>query len=147
MHDRILLLSQLATTLPLAGLIWVVQWVHYPLFQRVGDNEFCHFHAEHTRRITWIVMPLMMVELATSLAMLQSTPAWCTNAQAWIGLGLVGLAWLGTACLSVPAHNTLAKGKHASTISTLVWTNWIRTIAWTARSAGLLSLLAMRYSP
>jgi hypothetical protein len=34
---RLALLLQLGTTLPMVGVIWLVQWVAYPLFAHVGD--------------------------------------------------------------------------------------------------------------
>ena len=35
-----LLLAQTAATLFMTGVIWIVQTVHYPLFARVGRDEF-----------------------------------------------------------------------------------------------------------
>ena len=34
--ETILLIAQLASTLPLVGLIWTIQLVHYPLFELVA---------------------------------------------------------------------------------------------------------------
>lgn len=42
---RLLLLTQLASTLPLVGLIWLIQVVSYPLFAKVGAAEFPAYHA------------------------------------------------------------------------------------------------------
>ena len=49
---RLALLLQLGTTLPLVGLIWLVQVVSYPLFARVGAAEFPAYHAAHARLIS-----------------------------------------------------------------------------------------------
>ena len=50
--NRLLLLLQLATTLPLAGLIWTIQVVHYPLFAGVGPARFAAYHADHSHGMT-----------------------------------------------------------------------------------------------
>jgi hypothetical protein len=48
----------------------------------------------------------------------------------------VGVAWASTALLSVPLHGRLAGGLDLDQVDALVATNWVRTLAWTAR--GLL---------
>jgi hypothetical protein len=131
-------LSQLATTLPLAGLIWTIQLVHYPLFAKVGAPTFGAYHAGHTAMITPLVMPLMVAELAAAFA----TVRWpSTRVPPWFGgamLILVLCAWATTGLLSVPAHNALANGFDPRAHERLLLTNWLRTLAWTARSALLL---------
>lgn len=137
---RTILLSQLAATLCMTGLIWFVQLVHYPLFAFVGQTGSAVYEAEHARRTTWVVAPLMCIELATAFLFLlpRLRPAPVSAAAAWSGLALVGAIWLSTALVQVPLHTRLGAGFHLPTIEQLVATNWIRTIAWTARSALML---------
>lgn len=136
-----LLLAQLATTLPLVGLIWFVQVVAYPLFALVDADHFGRYHQAHSAWITWLVGPLMLVELAAAgLWVLEpdpTVPRWL----ALVGLGLVVLAWLVTVFVSVPQHNILAGGFDVHAHRVLVSTNWLRTLAWTARGALLLVVL------
>jgi hypothetical protein len=131
-------LAQLATTLPLAGLIWTIQRVHYPLFAHVGARSFTEYHAAHVAQITPVVLPLMGVELLAAIACVRwpspRVPPWFGAAM----LSLVLLAWATTALLSVPSHNALAAGFDESIHARLVLGNWLRTLAWTARSALLL---------
>ena len=35
----------------MAGLGWIVQVVHYPLFEAVGEDNFTDFHRRHSARI------------------------------------------------------------------------------------------------
>ena len=42
----------LVATCWMAGLIWLVQVVHYPLFAHVGAEAFPAFHALHVRWIS-----------------------------------------------------------------------------------------------
>ncbi len=62
--------AQVASTLTMFGVIWFVQVVHYPLFARVGADGFAHYASLHATRTTWVVAPPMLVELATSVALL-----------------------------------------------------------------------------
>lgn len=133
---RGILVLHFAATWFLVGLIWIVQVVHYPLFARVGSAEFASYEAAHANLITLVVGPLMLLELLTAVALLTLWPSSLPGWVAWLGLALVGLIWLTTMLVSVPLHAKLAAGFDAQTHALLVATNWIRTLAWTAR--GLL---------
>ena len=138
----VLLLVQLATTLPLVGLIWFVQVVAYPQFARVGRGNFAAYHAAHSRHITFVVAPLMLGELAASLAWLHWSPPGESSAVVMGGAALSLLAWLVTGLISVPAHHRLSGGFDPGAHRRLVATNWLRTVAWTARAALLLWIVA-----
>lgn len=135
------LLVQVATTLPLVGLIWLVQLVVYPQFGRVGTREFTGYHAAHARGITWIVAPLMLGELGAAIAWVVADVSFLQIG----GLVLVVIVWGATGVLSVPQHDVLARGYAATAHARLVATNWVRTCAWTAR--GVLVVAALRGSP
>lgn len=140
---HLLLLVHVAATLIMLGVILVVQVVHYPLFGHVGAEGYAAYQAEHMRRITVIVLPVMTVELATAVALVclhpTELPAW----MAWTGLVLVGLIWCSTALLQVPLHRTLCDGFDAATHRRLVATNWIRTGCWGARGVLALWMVAL----
>lgn len=119
----------------LTGLIWVIQVVHYPLFAAVGRSEFAAYEATHTRLITIVVGPAMLLELATSLLLLAARPASVPMWAAVTGVALVAIVWLSTIVLQVPAHGRLAQGFVTDAHSMLVHTNWIRTVAWTLHGA------------
>ena len=126
-----LLIANSASAWFLTGLIWVIQVVHYPLFAAVGRSEFPSYEASHTRLITIVVGPVMLVELATSVLLLPVRPA---SVPAWAaagGVALVAIVWISTIALQVPAHGRLAQGFAPDAHALLVHTNWIRTVAWT----------------
>jgi hypothetical protein len=141
---RALLLVQLTCTLAMTGLIWFVQIAHYPLLALVDPTSFTRYEVENTTRTGWVVGPLMCVELATAVLMLSPRlrPAAIPASAAIAGTTLVAILWLSTALIQVPLHNRLSSGYSAAAIAALVATNWIRTLAWTARSALLLTWLA-----
>ena len=130
-----LLIANSASAWFLTGLIWVIQVVHYPLFAAVGRSEFPAYEASHTRLITMVVGPVMLLELATSMLLLVVRPASVPMWAAAAGLALVAIVWLSTIALQVPAHGRLAQGFVAEAHAMLVHSNWIRTIAWTVHGA------------
>lgn len=137
MDPRTLLVVQFFCTSALTGLIWLVQLVSYPGFLDVGEEEFREYHRAHSSRITFVVAPLMLAELGTAVLFWSSAP----GRYAVAGLVLVGIVWASTALLQVPCHRKLSSGYDARTIRFLIQSNWLRTIAWTARSLVLGSLL------
>ncbi len=130
------LLSQLITTLPLCGVIWMVQLVVYPQFTNVGEAQFVGYHRFHSNRITLIVAPLMLGEMLGAAAMVMQANS-TGAALPMIGLALAIAAWAFTGLVAVPAHNVLAHGFTVSAHRKLMLANAARTVAWSAR-AGLL---------
>lgn len=135
--------AQLTLSAMLTGLIWVVQVELYPLFAEVRPEDFGAFHAEHMRRIAWIVVPLMLAELGLALGGVKSATGRARR-RAWGLLGLVGVVWLSTGLVQVRLHQELtARGRDLAVIAMLVSTNWIRTIAWTVRTVWLAREVSM----
>ncbi len=120
------------------GVIWFVQIVHYPLFASMGRAEFRAYEQRHTDLTTWVVAPPMLVEGITALLLFWFRPTGVSIGQLSIGLALVAVIWLSTALLQVPCHNVLCQGFDPVVHQRLVGTNWMRTVAWSAR--GLLVL-------
>jgi hypothetical protein len=128
------LLAQLFSTAALTGLIWTIQILQYPLFAQVGEKEFPRYHASHSARITAIVGPLMGLEMLCALYILWRRPLGVSMEMAWGAMAILIVVHLTTTFLSVPAHNVLGRGFSANAHHKLVWTNWIRTVAWSARA-------------
>ena len=136
--------AQLATTLPMVGVIWCVQLVVYPQFARVGAAEFVEHQREHTRRISFVVGPLMLGEVAGALVWAVDTGGIVSSRAALVGLVLLGVIWGATALFSVPQHARLERGFDVRTHRILVTTNWLRTLAWTVRGGLVLLPLIER---
>jgi hypothetical protein len=139
------LLLQFFATSAMTGLIWFVQVVHYPLFEGVGAGAYPAYQERHMRLTTRVVGPLMLLEAATAVWMLVERPTGVPPAAAWVGLGLLAVIWLATAFLAVPRHEALRRTFDTRIHRGLVATNWVRTLAWTARS-GLVLLLVREVS-
>ncbi len=136
----------LASTWGIVGLIWMVQVVHYPLFLAVGQPEFVDYERAHTKRISYIVGPLMGVESVTALALLALRPEGVRLALILAGLVLLGVIHASTVLLQVPAHSKLSESYDRSMIVRLVRTNWIRTVGWTVRGCLAVVVVMQHFS-
>ena len=141
---RSIFLMHLASTLFMAGLIWFVQVVHYPLYSQVGTSDFANYEQMHKTVITWVVAPPMLMELATAVLLLWFRPVGLTALPCVLGLSLVGVNLLSTLFLQVPCHEILTQAFDPAVHQKLVSTNWIRTAAWSLR--GILVLWMTSFS-
>lgn len=127
------LLHMLAASAML-GVIWIVQVVHYPLFADVSRDHYVKYHQGHVRKITYVVLPLMGVELVSAVIFCVGAHPLMLGHPAWLGsVALLVVVWISTAMVQVPLHNRLARGFESLTHHQLVLSNWIRTLAWTLR--------------
>ena len=124
---------QLVATLFMAGLIWFVQIVHYPLMGKVGERRTASYATDHANRTTFVVAPPMLLELAAATLFVWEQPPGVSFELAACGFGLVFLVWVATAVFSIPCHSRLQRSFDSGAHRRLVRTNWIRTIGWTAR--------------
>ena len=131
-------LTHLFFTLFNTGLIWTIQLVHYPLFLKVGPDHFVDYEHDHTAKISYLVIPSMITELATGILLAASHGI---NSIYGLLLLLLSLVWVSTFLLQVPLHNALNHAYDTKKIRRLVNTNWIRTLAWTLRSLILIGIL------
>jgi hypothetical protein len=122
----------------MTGLIWIIQILHYPSYKYIAPEKFQSYQDFHMKSITFLVAPIMLLEVFSGLYLLienQFEFKWSLE------FGLLILIWLATAFLSVPNHEILKSGYNESVVDSLVNTNWVRTILWTARSAGFMFLV------
>ncbi len=137
----VLIVHALATCM-MAGVIWFVQIVHYPLFGAVGEDRFADYEQRHQARTGIIVGPLMLAELAAAIILLAMVPAGVPRWMPLVGMVMLALIWLSTFGVQVPLHQKLSRGFDARAHGLLVATNWGRTFLWTAR--GVLALVMLK---
>ncbi|MGB1707168.1 MAG: hypothetical protein ACPHF4_05000 [Rubripirellula sp.] len=142
MNGSALFVVNLIATWYMVGLIWMVQIVHYNMFDRVGVDQFQQYEADHNRLITPIVGVPMLFELATAVLLLFAAPESFPRWAGVVGLVLIGLIWLSTVMLQIPCHAQLLNGFDEAVYRRLVNSNWLRTVLWTIRG-GLLAYYAV----
>lgn len=140
---RLVLLSHLAATLYMVGVIWMVQLAHYPLMALVGPEHMAAWQAENLRRTSWVVGLPMLLEAGTAAALVFAPMSATLGSLPWVAGGLLVAVWVSTALVQVPAHESLARALDPEMVTRLVATNWLRTLLWTAR-AGLVLYMVDR---
>lgn len=130
-----------ASSWMMAGVIWVVHLLHYPAFLFVEESQFSAFHQFHTKKISFIVVPVMLAELFSAIYWVFFTqlPLVLTVSS----LVLVVAIWVATFSLQVPLHNKLSEGYDTANIHKLVSTNSIRTGLWSLKA--ILALFVVLY--
>jgi hypothetical protein len=131
--ETLLFLHFLAAVV-MTAVIWFVQVVQYPLFAKIGEAEFPAYAGDYQRRIGWIVIVPMLVEVVTAAALVLFHPGIFKLPAFAIAAVLLGMVWASTFFWLVPLHQKLLRGRDLPTIARLVKLNWLRTIAWTARA-------------
>lgn len=130
----------LYSCIALVGLIWVIQIVHYPSFHFIDKSQFASFESFHGLRISIVVIPLMLLELGSSVAILFNTAS-DQFPLMLLAMALLLAIWLITFLVSSPIHGELMLGYNKELIDKLVSTNWWRTGLWTVRSLILIYIV------
>ena len=137
MLDQLLLPAHAFATFFMCGLIWLIQLVHYPSFVFVAKERYTEFQRFHMFKISWIVLPVMLLELVSGALLWYQDPR-----QTWtINLVMLSLIWCSTSAIQTPVHAKLEKGFDEKLVRRLVRGNWVRTILWSLRSLILLASL------
>ena len=139
-----LLVAQAVASGMMAGIIWFVQVVHYPLFAAVTGPHGSDYARANQARTSLVVLPPMLVEAAAAGWLAAWPPAGIGRGPAGAGAVLVGLLWLSTLAVQMPLHGRLAgEGHTPGVVATLVRSNWLRTLLWTARAILAAWMLAV----
>lgn len=147
MVNSTLLLVHASATWFMVGLIWLIQVVHYPLMQMVGRAEFVPYSLCHQQAITPVVGIPMLIEVATSAYLLVQDPQQRRSNWFLASCVLLVVIWVSTAFWQVPLHRDLLDGHATERVKSLVLSNWVRTIAWSARGLIVGALVLCRLKP
>lgn len=109
-------------------LIWMIQLLIYPSFLYYSNANLHSWHNLYTRRLSFIVIPLMLGQL--TLAVIQLV--YNATTENIVMLLLILAIWISTFLQFVPIHNSIAKNNiNKFILQQLVNRNWLRTILWT----------------
>ena len=142
--SEIILLANFVAATVMTGVIWFVQWVHYPLLASVPVDRAVEVAEQHQRTTGQVLAIPMAVEGFTTLGLLISRPEGVQVIWPWIGAVLLAVALGSTVILSVPLHAKMVANPTAEVGRRLVVTNWPRTIAWSARAV-VCTVMLMQY--
>jgi len=80
-----LLATHLAATAFMAGVIWFVQIVHYPLMDGWPHADFSRWEAAHRERTAMVVIPAMLLEGGAATLLLAVRPRGVPGWLVWAG--------------------------------------------------------------
>ena len=124
--EFILYASLFFCNLLMIGVSLVTQFVTYPSFKLIDTKEFSKFHKGYTKKMLFIVGPIMVIEFLSTVILLYIN----TNFHFFIQFGLVSLIWILTFFLIVPIHNELENHFHNKLNKKLIKLNGFRTSLW-----------------
>jgi uncharacterized membrane protein len=132
-------LVHLAAAAYMAGVIWFVQVVHYPLFAEVPPEASAGYARVNQPRTARVVGPAMLVEGITAIWLFVDPPADLSRWLPFISGLVLAVVLLSTVLVQVPRHARLAEESSSDglreVVASLVAGNWIRTVGWSARAA------------
>lgn len=120
----------------LVGVIVMTQIISYPLLLKLNKNNFYDYYNSYTKRISFIVIPLMTSEVLLTITLniiLNNFYLYASNI-------LLLVIWGSTFFIQVPIHNKLSSSHSNLLVNKLISTNWIRTIAWISKLMTLIKL-------
>ena len=136
MEFDLLLKVNFISTSVMVGVIWVIQLLHYPSFHFINENKYIEFQHFHMRRISFIVIPVMLIELASALLLSYFFRSSLTIILLAFLLGIWGITFI----FFTNMHQKLTNGYDPSIVDRLVQINWSRTALWSLRLTILLSI-------
>ncbi len=136
MEFELLLKVNFISTSVMVGVIWVIQLLHYPSFHFISEKKYIEFQHFHMQRISFIVVPVMLIELASALLLAYFFESSLTIILLALVLGI----WAITFIFFTNMHQKLTDGYDHSIVDRLVQINWSRTALWSLRLIILLSI-------
>jgi hypothetical protein len=147
--QRVLVVSHLASTWFLVGLMWTIHFIHYALFPKVGSDEFVAYENAHVDRIGNLLLLPWLTEGATLLGILILAFLGTRRdlrVAATINAAAMGVVLAISGFWSAPAHGDLMKGFDQGVFDRLMAADLVRTIAWTVCGACALWTLVRLWS-
>ena len=112
----------------MVGVSLITQFVTYPSFKLIKSSSFSEFHKSYTNKMLFIVAPVMILELISSLFLVIF---YLSDNNTEIGLLItLMLIWFLTFFIIVPIHNKLTLNYNKDLNQKLIKYNGLRTIIW-----------------
>ena len=112
----------------MVGVSLITHFVTYPSFKLIKSSLFSEFHKSYTNKMLFIVAPVMILELISSLFLVIFDVS-DNNTEIGLLISLL-LIWFLTFFIIVPIHNKLTVNYNKDLNQKLVKYNGLRTIFW-----------------
>ena len=125
---KIYIYISLFSNLIMIGVSLITHFVTYPSFKLIKSSLFSEFHKSYTNRMLFIVAPVMILELISSLFLVIFDVS-DNNTEIGLLISLI-LIWFVTFFIIVPIHNKLTVNYNKDLNQKLIKYNGLRTILW-----------------
>ena len=112
----------------MVGVSLITHFVTYPSFKLIKSSIFSEFHKSYTNKMLFIVAPVMILELISSLFLVIFDVS-DNNTEIGLLISLL-LIWFLTFFIIVPIHNKLTVNYNKDLNQKLIKYNGLRTIFW-----------------
>ena len=129
---------QIVSNSYLVSLVLMTQFITYPTFLYIDKDKFSEYHRKYVNNISFIVAPVMLIELLTLLLIAYFSKDFLIIKS----LILLLVIWLTTFFIMIPSHNKISKTFNKKEINRLINYNWVRTILWSFK---LLLIIFLYY--
>ncbi len=102
-------------------------YVIYPTFAAVGENEFVAFRQVFSPRIVALLVVPLILRSVFSVLLLWLRPIAIRLWHVWLFLFCQAVAWISTFAVQIPIQIELDKGKTPELIEKLIDSIWLRT--------------------
>ena len=117
------------SNLLMIGISILVQIIIYPSFKDPDFKNFNSFHLSYSNKMFYIVAPIMLTELFSSLFLVYKNP----SKTYLISLFFLLLIWLLTFLFIVPIHNFLSANHSKKKVQRMIRLNGMRTFFWLSK--------------
>ena len=125
---NIIILISLFTNLIMVGVSLITHFITYPSFRLINPTIFNEFHKSYTKKMLFIVAPIMTIELISTLLIVIFDINY--SYIDIILLGVLMLIWVLTFYMIVPIHNKLSVNYNKDLNQKLIKYNGLRTTFW-----------------
>jgi len=139
--ETFFLLINLLSTILIAGILWFVQLVHYPLFNEIPAKNFINYGYYHSRKVSGIIKPLFIVDFTTLILLLILLGSNLSTNLMIVNVTIFIITIVLTQIIFIPIHQKLSKSPNSQTISQLIRLNWIRTLIWSLKVVFMLIII------
>ena len=121
--EQFILQINIFSNIYLIAISIMVQFIIYPSFKNYSESTFKSFHSAYTRKMLFIVGPIMFLELLSTLYLVIKT-------SFFFPASIVTLIWLITFFLIVPVHQSLNSSFNIRNHKKLLRLNFLRSTFW-----------------
>ena len=112
----------------MVGVSLITHFVTYPSFKLIKSITFSEFHKSYTKKMLFIVAPIMTTELISTILIVIFDINY--SFIDIILLGVLMLIWVLTFYMIVPIHNKLSVNYNKDLNQKLIKYNGLRTTFW-----------------